>query len=109
MIVAERVLRLRTADEDLPVPVRIDTPEPDRTAWTCRFTIGWPEETVSGYATALDAVQALQFAMERIAMLLYMSPHHRSGALYFDEPGEGYGFLLPHGSRDLAIGLDKTL
>jgi len=109
MIAAERTLQIRTQNGDISVPVHIEVPVLDRTAWTCRFTIGWPEGEARGYATAFDAVQALQFAMQRIAMLLYISPHHQSRALYFDVPGEGYGFPLPTDSRNLAIGDDKTL
>lgn len=109
MIAAERTLRISTRAGDSPVPVTITVPQPDRTAWTCHFSIGWPEGKATGSATAFDGVQALLFAMERVAILLYVSAYHADGTLCFEEPGEGYGFPLPRDSRHLAIGLDKTL
>jgi hypothetical protein len=109
MTAAERQLWIAGPQGDISVPIRIEVPVDDRTAWICRFNIGWPDGPASGRVAALDAVQALLFAFEHIAMLLYMSKHHAAGTLRFDAPGEGYGFPLPAGSRDLAIGLDKTL
>ena len=88
MIAAERILKIRGVNGDTPVPVQIQVPEFDRDAWVCRFSIGWPDGVASGYAAAMDAVQALQFAMHRIAMLLYISAHHKEGTLYFDIPGK---------------------
>lgn len=109
MIAAERTLYIRQADGDTPVLVRVEVPVADRGAWTCRFTIGWPDEPANGYATAYDGIQALLFAMERIAILMYVSPYHQARTLFLQEPGEGYGFPLPRNSRELAIGLDKNV
>jgi hypothetical protein len=109
MIAAKRILRVRDSKGETLVPVQIEVPVPDRTAWTCNFSIDWPEGRATGYATAFDAVQALLFAMERVAILLYVSSYHNNHTLLFEEPGEGYGFPLPRDSRHMAIGLDKTL
>lgn len=109
MIAATRILKIRTPDREVDVPVEIQVPVLDRDAWTCQFSIGWPEGMVQGHATAMDAVQALEHALQHVGMLLYVSRHHETRALYFDVPGDGYGFPLPRGSRDLAIGLDKEM
>ena len=109
MIAATRILKVRTPDGDLDVPVEIQVPVLDGAAWTCRFSIGWPDGKAEGYAKAMDGVQALEHALQHVGMLLYVSRHHEARTLDFDIPGDGYGFPLPRGSRGLAIGLDKNM
>jgi hypothetical protein len=55
----------------------------------------------------VDAVQALELALRIIGAHIYASEHHKSGKLMWLEPGDGYGFPLTSGSRDLLIGNDK--
>jgi hypothetical protein len=105
----ERTLFIATEGEPVPIPVRIEVPFFDRNAWVCKFTIGWPEGEVKHHGMGFDAVQAVNLAFHTIAIHLYASEHHRAGHMYFDEPGRGYGFPLPAGSRNLAIGDDKDL
>ena len=109
MIAAERILFIKTAGEPIPVPIRIDVPFYERNAWTCDFSIGWPEGVFRHHGMGLDSVQAIRLALQMIAIHVYASPYHKAGTLYFDEPGRGYGFTLPYGGRDQAIGDDKTL
>lgn len=109
MIIAKRMLQVRENGRDTPVPVSIELPRSERGAWWCNFEIGWPEGVYQGHAGGFDAVQALVSAMQHVAILLYSSEYHRNRTLVFDEPGEGYGFPLPAGGRDLAIGLDAKL
>lgn len=109
MIVAERMLYIETKAARVPVAVRIELPSYEREAWTCNFSIGWPEGTAHHYGMGADGVQALHSALRIIAIHLYASPYHRQRTLVFDEPGDGYGFPLPVGSRDQALGHDKSL
>ena len=109
MIAAERTLFIRTGRTTVKVPVIIEVPFFDRNAWICKFSIGWPEGTAYHHGMGFDAVQAMQGALKTIAIHLYASPYHHSGQLLFDKPGDGYGFPLPFGGRDQAIGSDKTL
>lgn len=111
MIAAQRTL-LITAEDDgkaIPVQVTVDVPTFDRNAWICGFQIGWPNGTVANRGMGIDSVQALESALRMIAIHLYASPYHHAGTLYFDEPGSGYGFSLPAGGRDLAVGDDRKL
>ena len=38
---------------------------------------------------------------------IYCSEYHRSGDLSWGEPGQGYGFPVPHTIRDVLIGDDR--
>jgi hypothetical protein len=109
VIAATRVLRIATDGEHVEVPVSIHVPFDDDGAWRCDFEIGWPETPTKFRGMGLDSVQALESARKMIAVHLYASPYHHAGTLYFDQPGNGYGFPLPAGSRDLAVGDDRKL
>jgi hypothetical protein len=111
MIAATRTLYIRTTGATAPteVSISIDVPVMDRSAWRCDLRIGWPDGEKAGYGMGFDAVQALYSALRFVAIQLYSSPYHQSRSLYFGTPGDGYGFPLPFDSRDLAIGLDKSL
>lgn len=37
---------------------------------------------------------------------IYASEYHKSGALFLDEPGRGYGFPVASSLRDVLIGDD---
>jgi len=107
MIIAERILQVRRGATDLAVPVSIHAPlEADR-CWECRFEIGWPEAHVTKIVRGTDGVQALYLAMQRIALELYGSEHHRTGALRWIEAGQGYGFPMARAGYDDLIGEDR--
>jgi len=109
MVIATRVLTLRQAPADIPVPVRIFAPEERDIDWACQFEIEWPDETITMDAMGVDAVQALELAMKMIGAFIYTSDHHASGNLIWEAPGRGYGFPVSHNIRDLLVGDDKTL
>jgi hypothetical protein len=39
---------------------------------------------------------------------LYFSDYHKTGCLYFEKQGSGYGFPVPKNARDMLIGDDRT-
>lgn len=83
-------------------------PELEGSAWRCAYEIGWPDGSRASAAYGVDAVQALELAMQKIGIELYMSDAHEAGALVWERPGGGYGFPLPVNARDLLIGDDKA-
>jgi len=109
MIVAKRDLFVLNEGSKVTVQVSIDAPRFDVSAWIADYSIAWPEGTFKHHGMGMDSVQALFSALRYIAIHVYASPYHKAGTLLFDTPGGGYGFPLPFDSRDLAIGLDKTL
>jgi hypothetical protein len=106
MIIATRILTLRTGGKDRRIEVRLFAPKQDRTAWLCRYEIDWPEGTQVMEAGGADAMQALIIALHMIGSDIYTSDYHKSGSLFFWTPGEGYGFPVPANLRDLLIGND---
>ena len=109
MIVAEREPFVVTAESKRSVSIRINAPRFDADAWIVDYSIAWPEGIFEHRAMGVDSVQALFSALRYIAIHVYASPYHKAGTLLFDASGDGYGFPLPFDSRDLAIGLDKSL
>ena len=109
MIIATRVLTLRRKRGDIKVPIRIHAPEEDGSIgpWKCRFSIKWPNRTQRFEGYGGDAMQALVFALKMISALLYASKEHKSGRLYWLEPGSGYGLPVTNNMRGLLVGLDK--
>ncbi|WP_299643999.1 hypothetical protein [Devosia sp.] len=89
--------------------VLIEGPRERRGYWMCSYKIGWPEGAKVAEARGADGVQALYLAMEAIALNLYGSEYHRSGELYWQKPGKGYGFPMPKPARDDLIGDDREL
>ena len=104
-----RVLKLRLPDRVAEVAVQLGPVAFDDGTWTCPFCIGWPGAPKTGEASGTDSVQALYHAMQLVAVQLYMSEGHRSGNLFWDKPGNGYGYPLPIGGRDMAVGADRKL
>jgi len=104
-----RVLNLRVAGRIVEVPIKIGPTTALNGTWTCPFRIGWPDTPKTGQASGVDSAQALYHAMQLVAVQLYMSEPHRRGNLYWDKPGSGYGFPLPAGGRDIAVGADRKL
>lgn len=107
MIIATRLLKLDTPAGAIDVPVRLYAPTPDGTSWKCEYEIDWPERDKRSAGVGIDAAHAIQLAMQKIAIELYTSTHHKSGKLYWERPGGGYGFPIMKNSRDLLVGDDK--
>lgn len=105
--IAMRNLKIETSTGTIDVPVTIDAPQPDDRSWRCVYAIGWPELRWESAAYGVDAVQALDLAMRKIATELYMSQYHEAGTLRWERPGGGYGFPILKVSRDLLVGDDK--
>ena len=106
MIVASRSFKLRQQPSDIDVAVRILAPQPEQDHWSCGYEIEWPEGVRKGTAYGFDSMQALLFALQMIGAEAYTSEYHKSGALIWTEPQQGYGFPVPANLRDLLIGDD---
>lgn len=107
MIVASRLLVLRSDPQDIEIAVLIHAPEIDNVDWICRFEIEWPEGCVERWAAGVDAVQALLLALQMIGAEVYTSLHHKAGRLEWLGAGRGYGFPVPNSIQDLLIGDDR--
>src|SRR5438128_2711724 len=108
MIIATRVLTLRRKRGDIKVPIRVHAPEKDkRLAWKCRFSSKWPNRTYKFEGYGDDAMQALVLTLKMISALLYASKEHKSGQLFWSEPGSGYGLPVMKNMRRYLVGLDK--
>ena len=106
---AERTLTIKS-QELQSVSIEIDAPAiGEKGEYTCSFSIGWPKGIRSEIASGYDGFQAILLAMNMIAANLYTSEYHRAGQLFWDQPGNGYGFPVSKVLRDLAQGDDKTL
>jgi hypothetical protein len=108
MLIATRVLTLRTAERNVDVPVRIFAPEEDAGAWRCRYEIDWPEGTYASAGWGADAVQAIVLTLQKIGCDLYVSGYHERGELVWQRPGNGFGFPVPPNARDWLEGEDAV-
>ena len=45
--------------------------------------------------------------MQKIGSDIYFNDYHKTGRLYFEPPGSGYGFPVPKNARDTLVGDDK--
>jgi hypothetical protein len=107
MEIATRTLTLQEGETQIKIPVRLFAPQPqDVSAWSCRYDIGWPEGTKSREVWGVDQFQAIILTLQAIGTDIYASRYHRSGNLFFDAPGKGYGFPVPVNMRDLLTGDD---
>lgn len=107
MIIAERKLHL-TGRETKSVLVQIHQPTSTEHDWACRYEITYPDRTISKEVFGVDQIQALQLAMQAIGIELHASKEHKAGELFWEEPGNGYGFPLPKNARDMLRGDDRT-
>ena len=57
----------------------------------------------------VDALQALNLALNIVAVRLYSSDLHKQGKLFWEKLGDGYDFLIGGHMRDLAEGSDRWL
>ena len=106
MKVATRELKLRSQSGDAAVRIDIFAPERDGEAWKCLYEINWPTEKWSSYGGGYDPMQAVILALQKIGTDIYFSDYHKSGNLFWDSPGKGYGFPLPPSAREMLIGDD---
>ena len=106
MLIATRVLQLRRPDGETDVEVRIYAPVEDAGSWFCRYEIDWPGGTRRLDAGGVDSAQALHHAMQMVGAELYTSEAHQAGDLFWDKPGNGFGFPVSAGIRDLLQGDD---
>ncbi len=108
MEIASRVLTLRNNQAETKIPIQIFAPEMERPGvWGCRYDVGWPDGFRSKTAWGVDGIQALYIALGMIGAEIYTSNYHKSGDLYWDKPGTGYGFPVASTLRDLLVGEDK--
>ena len=105
MICATRTLTLATDGGEVAVVVRVDAPYLERDAWACEFEIGWPDAPVRQAARGFDSIQALNSALQMIAVYLYASEAHSAGRLRWGKEG-GYGFPMPKLGRADLVGID---
>ena len=108
MIAAERTLTLRTATQNIPVPIKTFVPVMDKDTWGCRWEIHWPDRLRNGTAFGFDGMQALVHALQTIGTEIYESSEHKSGQLSWTESRSGYGFPVPQIIRDSLIGDDAN-
>jgi len=107
MIIAARDLRLRAANGDLPIPIRIYSPTFEKEGvWFCRYEIGWPDKKSEMSVGGFDSAQALVLTLQTIGAEIYSSSYHKFGKLFWDKPGKGYGFPVVPTYRDLFVGDD---
>jgi Domain of unknown function (DUF6968) len=107
MEIASRTLILRNGKDHIEIPIRMFTPkQQEPRAWSCRYEIDWPEGKEIREAWGVDSIQAMFLALQAIGSDIYTSTYHRSGNLYFEAPGRGYGFPVPVSLRDLLVGDD---
>jgi len=109
MLIASRLLKIRSGHGDTSVAVRLFSPERDDGGWRCRYEIDWPNGKKSGAAAGVDSLQALVIALQKIGIEVYTSDHHKNGKLSWDRPGHGYGFPVAAIVRDVLQGDDKQL
>ena len=107
MLIASRVLKLRKGNEEIPIPIRIFSPEQAASgSWFCHYEIDWPGENQKMDVGGADSVQALFLALQVIGAVIYSSNYHKSGMLFSGTPGKGYGFPVVPTLRDLLQGDD---
>lgn len=108
MIIAHRMLKLRHAARIVEIPIEMSLPERTHDgSWFCRYSIGWPDGVWQARAGGADSVQAVVLALQMIGSEIHTSNHHKSGRLFVDAPGGGYGFPVPVTLRDLLEGDDR--
>lgn len=105
---ALRTLKCRTATGLADVLVKLYTPEQDDRAWRCPYEIAWPHGVWASAGWGVDAVQAVLLTLQKIGIELYSSEYHERGELYWEQPGQGYGFPVVPSMRNILVGADCT-
>lgn len=90
-----------------PVDVTISNPSERNGSWLCRYDIGWPDGSRGDEIWGADALQAIYLCLQAVALTLYASDYHRTGSLYWQRPGDGYGFPMPKAGRMDLVGDDR--
>jgi hypothetical protein len=108
MLIAARVLKFQNSSGDIEIPVRLFVPRYEGEIWSCRYEIDWPDGQWAHAAVGVDAMQAVLLALQMIGTVLYTSDYHKSGKLFWEKPGDGYGFPVPSNLQDMLIGEDKA-
>ncbi|MBS0248100.1 MAG: hypothetical protein JSR61_15915 [Proteobacteria bacterium] len=107
MLVASRTLKLKSGDAVVDVPVELFVPVQETDgAWKCDTTIGWPDGVSRKSTFGVDSMRSLVLALQMIGTELHASAAHKSGTLFWDKPGNGYGFPVMPNMRDLLTGDD---
>ena len=107
MKIASRTLTLRNGENNIAIPIAIFAPECERPGvWGCRYDVGWPDGNRSVTAWGFDSIQAILIALGMIGAEIYTSSYHKSGNLFWEAPGKGYGFPVASSLRDLLVGDD---
>ena len=107
MVIASRTLTLRNGKGTIEIPIKIFAPECEKPGvWSCRYDVGWPEGNHSFVGYGVDSVQAVVIALGMIGAEIYSSNYHKSGNLFWDVSGNGYGFPVAPSIRDLLQGDD---
>ncbi len=109
VIIAQRVLTYAVPGNACDVMISLCAPVRGEREWSCAYEIVWPGEPRRGFGYGVDGAQALLLALQAIGTEIYTSNHHRSGWLYWEQPGQGYGFPVPSAIRDLLVGEDARL
>jgi len=107
MLILNRTLKINAEGHQTEVPVRIHLPDNAGDHWECEYEICWPGCTKRSTASGVDSIQSLLIALEKVGAEIYTSEAHKSGKLSWLDPGDGYGFPVPAGIRDLYQGKDK--
>ena len=107
MLIASRMLKWRAANGETEIPIRIFAPEKATNGtWSCRYEIDWPDKKSDKLIGGFDSMQALFLALQIIGAEIYSSNYHKSGNLYWEAPGKGYGIPVAPTLRDLLQGDD---
>jgi len=89
------------------VVISISDPREVQGSWVCQYQVGWPDQIAEDDIWGADAIQALYLTMQALALTVYASSYHKSGRLYWDKPGTGYGFPMPKAGRNDLVGRDR--
>ncbi len=106
MPIFKRILNYQNANGRLPIEISIEEPAFSKFGWRCNYKINWPGGDREGSGFGIDPIHALTLALHAVGTDIYTSDYHRSGKLFWDKPGQGYGFPVPNTIRDLLIGDD---
>jgi|SRR5262245_17440442 len=109
MVILNRMLKIDAEGHQTEVPVRIYLPVNLGDHWQCEYEIRWPDSTRRGRGYGIDSIQSLLIALRNIGAEIYTSEAHKAGKLRWEERGDGYGFPLAAGIRDLYEGNDRFL
>ena len=106
-MIGTRTLTYDGPDGPRQIPITIFAPTLLGEVWDCAYEIGWPDAAWTSHTQGNDALHALQLALQKLSVDIYMSPYHRSGKLSWLPPWVGYGFAPPKDARDLLVGTDR--